>query len=112
MKEYNYGADMGSMKIMSENMSCFFDNKYGDGEFKAIVWEEEDNKSVNDEIFGELEFKGHFTSIKDCYLMAYDCSEFKDIEKLHKFKKGRWFVYLDKENIIFHIIKCDDETHS
>ena len=40
MEEYNYGADMGSMKIMSENMGCFFDNEVGDGEFKYVVWEE------------------------------------------------------------------------
>ncbi len=30
MKKYRYGADMGSFKIMSKEMSCFFDNNFGD----------------------------------------------------------------------------------
>ena len=110
MKKYNYMADMGSMKIMSENMSCFFDNEFGDGNFEVYVYEKNDNKVIDD--FNNLEFKGHFTAIKECYLMAYDCSRFTKEEKLHKFGKGRWFVHLDKENIIFHIVKCDNETHS
>ena len=108
MKEYTYGADMGSIKIMSESMSCFFDNEVGDGEYQVFVLENKEELE-NEK---DLKFMGHFTIITEGYLMAFDCSKFVDGEKQHKFTSGRYFVYLDKKNTILYIKKEDEETHS
>ncbi len=107
MKKYSYGADMGAFKIMSKQMSCFFENNFGDGQFDATIYE--DGEVIEDE--GNMDFKGHFTCNGDCYLMAFDCAEFKEELKLHKFERGRWFVYVDKEHNS-HIKNVDVETHS
>ncbi len=112
MKEYTYGADMGSVKIMCEEMSCFFSNGVGDGEYMAIIWEEKDKRTINDKLFKDFEFIGHFTARGNCFLMAYDCSKFDEAEKQHLFSKGRWFVHLDKKNAVLHFVKCDEDLHA
>lgn len=99
---------MGSIKIMSESMSCFFDNEVGDGEYEVFVLE--DGEELKNE--KDLKFMGHFTIITEGYLMAFDCSEFVDEEKQHRFTSGRYFVYLDKENTILYIKKVDDDIHA
>ena len=108
MIEYEYIADMGSMKIMFNGGSCFFSNDYGDGAFKTFVLEGLDKEPNETDT---LKFIGHFTSIKEAYLMYSDCSiNKKDI--LHTFKKGRYFVYLDTKETAFYIHKVDEDIHS
>lgn len=113
MKTFICGADMGCIKIMSKDMSCFFDNGFGDGDFKVFVYETEDEKK-SDELNNDFEFLQHFTIRQDnkCFLMLFDCSEFIKSDKLYCFSKGRWFVYLDKKKGQLHIAKEDGDTHS
>ena len=97
--EYKYIADMGSIKIKFEGGAAFFNNDFGDGEFKVHVY---NNLRP---VPKDADFKGHFTVFTEAYLMKYDYS---NKEHTHAFNKGRWFVYLDKDGVTFYIIKEDN----
>ena len=107
MKKFTYGCDMGSMKIQFKDAgACFFDNQYGDGEFKVFICKKGEEPAA--------EFQGHFTVFKEgvAYLMASDCSDDIKADGLFEFPVGRWFVYLDEKKTIFYILKCDEDLNS
>lgn len=101
MKKFTTSCDMGNIKIFNKDMSCFFDNGVGDVETTVCISE----KKINHE--NNLKFMGHFTVKTEAYLSSYDCSD----TPIHTFKKGRWFVYLEKP-AHFIIIKEDEDIHA
>lgn len=94
-------SDMGNIKIFSNTLSCFFNNNYGDGSNIVEIFLKETKRT------DKAKFLGHFTVKKEAFLSDYDCGD----DKLYKFKKGRWFVYLKKAQH-FLIEYVDDRLHS
>ena len=107
-KKFSCYADMGSMKILFNGGSAFFNNGIGDIDFKVTITDKQELTSKNlDET--DFEFEGHFTSFGDCWLVQYDCS---NESKLFKFPKGRWFVYRKKNSGDMLVELVDKEQHS
>jgi len=106
-------SDMGNIKIFSKDLSCFFANGFGDADNKVRIINSKKISGVHvskvSEQYQDAEFLGHFTAKNDdeVFLSEYDCNN----EKIHSFKRGRWFVYLLKP-LHFLIERVDEETHS
>jgi hypothetical protein len=109
IKKFETDCDMGSIKIFNESMSCFFGN--GIGDVPTVVY-------INDKVggstngipydFTKAKFLEHFTVKTEAYLADYDCSE---EGKLFTFTKGRWFVSL-LEDAVMYIEKVDEDIHA
>lgn len=88
-KSFIVGVDMGSVKVFSDDLSCFFDNGAGDMSTRVVVYTTK--KEYPD---SEAEFLDHFT-VKQAgtvHLSNYDC----DDAACYTFGIGRWWVYLLK----------------
>jgi len=101
-QRFNPMCDMGSIKIFTDSMACFFMNDIGDGTNTVDIYEWNVLDKAN-----KHKFLGHFTVKTKAYLSDYDCED----TPIYRFGKGRWFVYL-KGVDHFIIAKCDDETES
>jgi hypothetical protein len=100
MYQYITECDMRSIKIFNDTMSVFFMNNIGDMPNTVKIYPKKiDNKT--------WDFLGHFTVRTQAFLSHYDCTD----TPVYEFKKGRWFVYLEKDSI-FHIIKNDMDIHA
>ena len=91
MKELFVGADMGSVKIGTKDVSLFINNGFGDGMHEVTIFEEGE-KQKSEKITRQMEFEGHFTvkENKKVKMYYYDCAE---EEIIYTFKKGRYFCY-------------------
>jgi len=108
-KTFDCYADMGSMKVLFNGGSAFFDNGVGDIDFKVTITDKAEliNKNLDNTNY---EFVGHFTSFGECWLMLYDCSN-TETDKLYNFPEGRWFVYRDKNGNMY-VELVDEDLHS
>ncbi len=90
--ELEYSADMGSLKIGTDDVSLFISNGFGDGRFKTYVNlnKVEPTKTMN--------FEGHFTvrTSGNVRIFRYDCST----DAIYTFTKtGRYFCYSDNGTV-------------
>ena len=93
-------CDMASIKIHTKDLALFFNNGVGDFPNKV--------KILNKKEKPKGEFIEHFTVKTTAYLSRYDC----DDSKIHTFKKGRYFVFLTKDECVFEIQKVDEDIHA
>ena len=106
-------SDMGNIKIFSTNLSCFFDNGFGDADNRVKIINNNKVAGIHvdkvPKVYKDAKFLGHFTARNDdeVFLSGYDCND----EAVHSFKRGRWFVYLLKP-LHFLIEKVDEDTHA
>jgi len=110
MKTFKCNCDMGSIKIFTDSLSCFFLNDFGDGVNTVRIYpngRKRPNDGKEHFLDGKEHFLGHFTVKTKAYLSANDCMN----DAVYEFSKGRWFVNL-RGNMEFIIEKIDDETHS
>jgi len=99
----SYGADMGSVKIGTDDVSLFVDNDFGDGYFNVDI----SLKKI--EPPKDMEYKGHFTVLKKgvVHVYAYDCNDMI----IYTFKKtGRYFCYAKDGRVL--IIHNDNDLHA
>ena len=87
MKQYTTLCDVGSIRIFTKDCAFFFANNYGDGEMIVKVFDEPSERG-ND----SLRFIESFEVKTKAWLSDYDCEE----NKLHKFERGTYYVYLVK----------------
>jgi len=112
MKKFKVTADIGSVKIGTSETSFFFNNNYGDGEHRAIIYTKADKADIltENEIgkkTREMRFEGLFEVVKEdsVYLFSYDCGG----ERLYAFERGRHFVF-SKDGLV--IIQYTDDRVS
>lgn len=103
--KFRVACDMGSIKIFSKDLSCFFSNGMGDTFATILVelFDKPKRKRINKAIF-----LGHFTCKDKAYLSDYDCGD----NALYTFSKGRYFVYSIKGKAHIIIEKIDEELNS
>lgn len=100
-------SDMGSIKVFSPTLSCFFDNGIGDGGNIVKIYAKQLTGDSDKVLRRDAKFLGHFTVRKnnEVQLAEYDCTD----EAMYKFKKGRWFVYLEKPAHFAIVLNDTDE---
>lgn len=91
-KVFDVGADMGSIKLGNEDVFFFFNNGFGDGGHKCIVYEKGHKKNVLED---PGNFEGQFCvrSKNKVHLYSDDCGG----SRIYTFDLGRYFVYSDKK---------------
>lgn len=107
-KVFNVGADIGSVKLGSNDVFFYFQNGVGDGGYKCIVYEKGHKKNV---LMDPGHFEGSFIVRKESkiFLFEYDCGNLQ----IYCFQPGRYFVYSDEEgNGTVTIFYLDDEIQS
>ena len=93
--EYTVDADMGSVRIKTNDVAMFFNNGYGDGKHKVIV----DFLMPDHELAKQgWKFAGHFEVLPSgkATLMDYDCGG----NPIHTFHEGRYPVW-NKDGDVF-----------
>jgi hypothetical protein len=93
-------SDMGNIKVFNKELSCFFDNGFGDGKNNVYIYPKGTKKRQDN-------FLGHFTVVTKAHLSEYDCN----LDSIYTFSKGRWFVFL-KSPCNFIITKVDEDVHA